>query len=126
MCKGETRHSSPSPIKLSPVNSGFGASKPKVWVVRNSCSPFKSAVNARKYELHDTAIADTMSSSPCGWIRQHPLASPLQTCVGYSKACASAYASAVNGLTRDPSGMGCPASSHREESKMCVLASNKR
>src|SRR6266705_1099766 len=117
MCSGEIVHCSPSPIKPSPVNSGFGASKPNVLAVGITCSPLKPAANARKYELHDTAIAETISSFPCGWICQQPLASPLQMCVGYSKPCASAYARAVKGFTREPSAMGRAASSQLEESK---------
>src|SRR5436190_13292379 len=120
------RHNSPSPIRLSPPNSGFGGSKPNVLAVGTSCSPLKPAAKTRKYELHDTAIAETISSFPCGWICQQPLASPLQMWVGYLKSCTSAYASAVKGFTRDPNAMGRSASSQREESKTSVWALNKR
>ena len=79
MWSGEMSQRFPKPIKSVPDRSGTGGSNPNLLAAGTTSALLIFAVSIRKYELHELATAETMSTSPCPRGSQQPPDLPLQS-----------------------------------------------
>ena len=79
MCNGEISQRFPTPIRSTLDNSAGGTSNPTRLAAGTTSALVMPAVNIRKYELHEFAMAAVMPISPCPRGSQQPPLAPLHS-----------------------------------------------